>query len=48
MKKVLINYGGIILFYLVIIFGILFLNYDSNYMQKETTNNYQIKENYTK
>lgn len=25
MKKVLVNYGGILLFYLVIVFGVLFL-----------------------
>ena len=40
MKKVLINYGGIVLFYLVIILGIVFLSFDSNYMQKQITVNY--------
>ena len=25
MKKVLINYGGILLFYMIIVFGVLFL-----------------------
>ena len=38
MKKIIINYGGILLFYLVIVFGFFFLNYDYNYMQRDTNN----------
>lgn len=42
MKKVLINYGGVILFYIVIILGILVMNYDSNYFNKDMNKvNYQ-------
>ncbi len=38
MKKILINYGGYILFYLVIVLGAIFVSYDSNYMQHQNTN----------
>ena len=41
MKKMLVNYGGIVLFYLAIIFGILFVNYDTNHMQKDIASTYQ-------
>ncbi len=44
MKRVLINYGGVILFYLVIILGMVFINYDSSYMQKNNVDNFQVKE----
>ena len=40
MKKILINYGGYILFYLVIVLGAIFVSYDSNYMQQQ--NNYVV------
>ncbi len=32
MKNTLKNYGGLILFYAVIIFGVLLLNYRFNYL----------------
>ena len=39
MKKILINYGGVILFYLVIVLGVMFMNYDTNSLQKTISNN---------
>lgn len=32
MKKIVVNYGGIVLFYLVIVLGIIFLNTNTTYM----------------
>ena len=43
MKRVLINYGGVILFYLVIVLGVLVMSYDTSYLKtNNNNNNYQI------
>jgi len=38
MKNVLVNYGGVVLFYIVIIIGILVMNYDSSYLHNNDNN----------
>ncbi len=38
MKKLLVNYGGIILFYSVLIFGVLLLNARFAYLNNLPTN----------
>lgn len=40
MKKRFLNYGGLILFYSVIIIGVLLLNLRFSYLNEETTVNY--------
>ena len=43
MKNVLVNYGGVILFYLVIVLGVLVMSYDASYLKTNNNNdNYQI------
>lgn len=41
MKKVLVNYGGIMLFYLVIILGLFFLNMRVEYINKSSNNDFR-------
>lgn len=40
MKKTILNYGGLILFYAVIIMGVLLLNMRFSYLNESTTVNY--------
>ena len=40
MKKIMINYGGLIMFYLVIVVGVLLLNLRFSYLNENTTVNY--------
>ena len=40
MKKNFLNYGGLILFYSVIIMGVLLLNMRFSYLNENTTVNY--------
>ena len=45
MKKMLMNVMGVVLFYLVIIFGVLLLNYRFSYLNKNIENNTYIAMN---
>ncbi len=46
MKKTLINMGGIILFYLIIVFGIILLNLRFKEINHTYTNSYGVGETY--
>ncbi len=48
MKRVLINYGGVILFYLVIVLGVLVMSYDTSYLKTNNNNNDNYQIVYTK
>ena len=40
MKKSIVNYGGLILFYAVILAGVLLLNLRFSYLNEKSTTNY--------
>lgn len=41
MKKVLVNYGGIVFFYLVVILGMVFLNLRAEYVNNRKNTSFQ-------